>query len=89
MVKERLQQVALVTGGGRGIGKEIVRGLRNRGMYVAAVARTKEELAEVAKETGCFPIVADVSKKEDVQRVFDEVCLALAAFVMYGGPLRL
>jgi len=44
MVKERIRQVALVTGGGRGIGREVVLGLRNRGMTVIAVARTKSEV---------------------------------------------
>ena len=32
MIKERQRQVALVTGGGRGIGEHVARTLRNRGV---------------------------------------------------------
>lgn len=42
--------MALVTGGGRGIGRQIVRELASHGMAVALVSRTVEQLDEVAAE---------------------------------------
>eukprot|EP00048_Salpingoeca_helianthica_P001291 m.48200 g.48200 ORF g.48200 m.48200 type:complete len:495 (+) comp11350_c0_seq1:22-1506(+) len=72
MLKERQRQVAIVTGGSRGIGEHVVRGLRNRGVQVAVVARTRADVEAVATATGSLAIVADVSVAADVQRMFDE-----------------
>ena len=41
---------AIVTGGGRGIGKAIARELAKEGVDVVIVARSKDELAATAKE---------------------------------------
>lgn len=66
-------QVALVTGGGRGIGADVARELSSAGMRVAVSARSREEVEAVAGEIDGVPIVADVSKRDDVERMFDEV----------------
>jgi 3-oxoacyl-[acyl-carrier protein] reductase len=63
----------LVTGGSCGIGLETARILRQRGARVAVCARHKEMLEAAAKEIGAFPIVADVSKEDDVERMIGEV----------------
>ncbi len=63
----------LVTGGSCGIGLETARILRQRGARVAVCARHKEMLEAAAKEVDAFPIVADVSKEDDVQRMIGEV----------------
>jgi 3-oxoacyl-[acyl-carrier protein] reductase len=63
----------LVTGGSCGIGLETARILRQRGARVAMCARHKEMLEAAAKEVDGFPIVADVSKEDDVQRMIGEV----------------
>lgn len=63
----------LVTGGSCGIGLETARILRQRGARVAVCARHKEMLEAAAKEVDAFPIVADVSKEDDVQRMISEV----------------
>jgi 3-oxoacyl-[acyl-carrier protein] reductase len=63
----------LVTGGSCGIGLETARILRQRGARVAMCARHKEMLEAAAKEVGALPIVADVSKEDDVQRMISEV----------------
>jgi 3-oxoacyl-[acyl-carrier protein] reductase len=66
-------QVALVTGGGRGIGASIARELADAGMKVAVSARTPEQVQQVADEIGGLGVVADVSKLEDVERMVAEV----------------
>lgn len=65
-------QVALVTGGGRGIGADIARELAAAGMRVAVSARTKEQVEEVAAEIGGLGVVGDVSRRDDVERMVAE-----------------
>src|SRR5580765_1405112 len=67
MPEDRLDgQIALVTGGGRGIGANIARELRSAGARVAVSARSSDEIEEVALEIEGYPVVADVSKRESV-----------------------
>jgi 3-oxoacyl-[acyl-carrier protein] reductase len=74
MPSDRLDgQVVLVTGGGRGIGANIARELAGAGARVAVSARTKDDVEAVAEEMGGVAVVADVSKKEDVERMVSEV----------------
>ncbi len=61
-------QVALVTGGGRGIGANVARELAAAGMHVAVAARTPGEVEAVAAEIGGRALVGDVSQQEDVER---------------------
>jgi 3-oxoacyl-[acyl-carrier protein] reductase len=63
----------LVTGGSCGIGLETARILRQRGARVAVCARHKDMLESAAKEIDALPIVADVSKEDDVRRMIGEV----------------
>jgi peroxisomal 2,4-dienoyl-CoA reductase len=67
-------QVAVVTGGGTGIGKEIARVLGRHGARIAIVARRREVLEEAARELGEEGIevhvdVCDVRKPEQVAAV--------------------
>ena len=66
-------QVVLVTGGGRGIGASIARELAEAGARVAVSARTKAEVDAVAADIGGLALVADVAKREDVERMVNEV----------------
>jgi len=66
-------QVALVTGGGRGIGANIARDLASVGMRVAVSARTTEQVEAVAAEIGGLALVGDVSRRDDVERWVREV----------------
>jgi len=66
-------QVALVTGGGRGIGANIARELADAGARVAASARTLEQVEEVARETAGLAVVADVTDRAAVEAMVDRV----------------
>ena len=68
-------QVAVVTGGGRGIGRAIARGLANHGAKVVVCGRTLATLQAVAAELGpdSMAHVADVSSEPDVEALRDAV----------------
>jgi 3-oxoacyl-[acyl-carrier protein] reductase len=63
----------LVTGASCGIGFETARLLRERGARVAICARHQAEIEAAAKQIGALPIVADVSKEDDVLRMLATV----------------
>ena len=77
-----LSGTALVTGGGRGIGRSIALELAEAGMNVAVSARTRAQVETVAAEAGGLAIEADVSRREDVERMVAETERAL-------GPIEL
>ena len=68
MPSDRLEGVALVTGGGRGIGAGIARELADAGMEVVVTARSTGQVEEVAAEVGGRALAGDVTKREDVDR---------------------
>jgi 3-oxoacyl-[acyl-carrier protein] reductase len=70
---DELSGVALVTGGGRGIGAGIARELAAAGMKVAVSARTREQVEEVAREIDGLAVVADVSSPGDAEAMVGEV----------------
>jgi 3-oxoacyl-[acyl-carrier protein] reductase len=65
--------VAMVTGGGRGIGAGIARALAGDGWSVVVSARSRDQIEAVAAETGGRAVQMDVSVHEDVERAFDEI----------------
>jgi 3-oxoacyl-[acyl-carrier protein] reductase len=60
-------QTAIVTGGGRGIGRLIALELADAGMRVAVAARTSGQVEQTAQEIGGLAVTADVSRQEDVE----------------------
>jgi NAD(P)-dependent dehydrogenase (short-subunit alcohol dehydrogenase family) len=64
--------VALVTGGGRGIGASIARELTGAGARVAVAARTREQVQEVADEVGGLALELDVTDAAAVERAVAE-----------------
>ena len=72
-------RTALITGGSRGIGLAIARGLVREGVRVALVARGAEELETRRLELGndTFVVAADVSDTAQVDGVVSAVRKAL------------
>ena len=66
-------QVALVTGGGRGIGARIAAELAGAGMQVAVAARSREQIEQVASQIGGIAVRADVSDQASVTDMVSRV----------------
>lgn len=72
-------RVAIVTGGGRGLGRAMVLGLAQAGInVVATAARERAEIDAVAKEVRrsggearVLPVLADVAREDDCARVVE------------------
>jgi 3-oxoacyl-[acyl-carrier protein] reductase len=62
-------QVALVTGGGRGIGRNVALELAAAGARVAVAARTRDEIEETAQEINGLAIECDVSDRVSVEHM--------------------
>ena len=72
-------RTALVTGGSRGLGKAMARGLAEHGANVMICSRNEEELAAAAAEIGEGLEVSVVYKVCDLSNREDTDCLALEA----------
>lgn len=72
-------RVALITGGGTGIGLMATQALAVNGAKVYIVGRTEEKLEKVAEIYGkdiageIIPIAADVSKKDEIRKLVKEI----------------
>jgi 2-dehydro-3-deoxy-D-gluconate 5-dehydrogenase len=75
-------RVAIVTGGGSGLGAVVVKGLAQGGVNVAVIGRRLEACAEVAgqvRDAGgqALPVAADITKPESVHAAFEQVVRVL------------
>src|SRR5262245_8554117 len=74
---------AIVTGGSRGIGKAVARELAKEGVDIAIVARNHKDLEATARQLASesnrriVPLAADVTSKEQVDRMVDEAAKQL------------
>ncbi|MCS6863504.1 MAG: SDR family NAD(P)-dependent oxidoreductase [Gemmataceae bacterium] len=73
-------KVAVVTGGGQGIGEAICRRLAAAGAKVGVFDINGENAQRVAREIAGIPLVGDLTKETDVDRVFREI-------VSQAGPV--
>src|SRR5262245_1072361 len=68
-------KTALITGGGRGIGRSIALAFAREGARIAVAARTAEQVAQVGHEigNGALALVCDVADPESVTRMFADL----------------
>jgi gluconate 5-dehydrogenase len=72
------EQVVLVSGGSRGIGKAIAQGFAERGANVIITGRESDTLAQTAQQLSTdsntvTPMVCDVAKPDDITRLVDNI----------------
>lgn len=94
---------AIITGAGKGIGRAIAIALANEGVHLGLIARTEEDLQNVASEVKHDNITvsiatADVSSNEQVNKAIDQLKESLgtvdilinnAGIAKFGGFLEL
>jgi meso-butanediol dehydrogenase/(S,S)-butanediol dehydrogenase/diacetyl reductase len=68
-----IERVALVTGGGTGIGRATATSLRKSGYRVAITGRRLEPLEAVSAETGATPYRCDLQNADEITSVVDDV----------------
>ena len=68
-------KTALITGGGRGIGRAIALAFAREGARIAVAARTAEQVEQVAQEIGndAIALICDVADPTSVTRMFGEL----------------
>src|SRR6187431_1062298 len=68
-------KTALITGGGRGIGRAIALAFAREGIRIAVAARTAAQVEQVAHEigNGAIALVCDVADPESVALMFERV----------------
>lgn len=66
-------RVAVVTGGGQGIGEAVCRRLAAAGAKVGVFDMSAENAKRVADSIGGVPLVGDLTKEADLDRIFKEI----------------
>jgi NAD(P)-dependent dehydrogenase (short-subunit alcohol dehydrogenase family) len=89
---------ALIVGAGSGLSASLARTLAADGIKVALAARSTEDLAPLAKETGAQVLTCDASKRAEVEQLFaaldarfgaPEIAIYNASFRTRGPLLEL
>ena len=68
-------KIALITGGGRGIGRAIALAFAREGIRIAVAARSSDQVNQVANEigNGAIALVCDVADPQSVARMFSDL----------------
>jgi NAD(P)-dependent dehydrogenase (short-subunit alcohol dehydrogenase family) len=68
-------KTALITGGGRGIGRAIALAFAREGIRIAIAARSSDQVNQVASEigNGAIALVCDVADPQSVTRMFSDL----------------
>jgi NAD(P)-dependent dehydrogenase (short-subunit alcohol dehydrogenase family) len=84
------RETALIVGAGSGLSASLARALSRDGVAVALAARSIEDLAALATETGARAFACDASKPADVEKLFAELEKAAGApdIVIYNASAR-
>lgn len=91
------QKVAVITGGGHGIGAGIARRLAGLGATTVICGRNRERLEQTAQEIQCESVVCDVTNwnsvaalAERIQQTFGRLDILVnnAGIGSFGGPLH-
>jgi NAD(P)-dependent dehydrogenase (short-subunit alcohol dehydrogenase family) len=85
---------ALVTGAASGIGAAVAAALAREGAKIALVDRDKEQLLQVSSTLKAFPVIADLSKPEEIADAVNQIverlggldCVVNSAGVLAVGP---
>jgi 3-hydroxybutyrate dehydrogenase len=83
-----IPRVALVTGGGKGLGAAITLRLTAEGFKVAILGRDRIALERIAKESGAFSVETDVTDEAAVDRALQrvrEACGVVSILVHNAG----
>ena len=83
-------EIGLIVGAGSGLSAALARTFAKAGMKLALAARSTEDLAALARETGAKVFTCDASQTEDVRNLFADVDAALGApcVVVYNASRR-
>ena len=84
MAKSLAGEIAVVTGGGRDLGREIALALAAQGSDVAIIGRTRETLDQTAKAIEALgrralPVVADVTREAEIIDAFEQIVSRLGS----------
>lgn len=80
-----MSRIALVTGGGSGLGKAVAGRLRTAGDTVIITGRNARRLAETAAQIGARPMTCDGTDPQQVTRMADELGADLDVLVNMAG----
>jgi len=67
-------EIALVTGGGSGIGAAIATHFKEKGAEIALLDIASDKLYQQAEKIGAAPFICDITKGEDAILVMEEIC---------------
>ena len=83
-------EIGLIVGAGSGLSAALARTFAKAGMKLALAARSTEDLAALARETGAKVFTCDASQTEEVRNLFADVDAALGppGVVVYNASRR-